>query len=204
MPLGKLGASQWTLGLNAPWKKSRQCFVHCRSMVDTVVVGTCSLGLDSTMDCFSSCPSRHREVNCGCFLSDCAFGTGKRTSSLLSCPSIHALLEQFQFYAWKSAHLYIMLLVMLDLQITFNTGWYGLKKIEKYQSSKSISCAKVICRVWPAQTLVSTYWNSVGFSFLEIMKAIITRTLFMHMCIYFSSDTWTYTDTSFPTLFVNY
>jgi len=43
-------------------------------MVDTVVVGTCSLGLGSTIYCPCLCPSGHRDVSYGCFLPDCASG----------------------------------------------------------------------------------------------------------------------------------
>lgn len=69
MPLGKLGhhSEHWDsmhLGKGVG---------HCRSMVDTVVVGTCSPGLGSIISWPALCPSGHREVNYGCFLSDCAF-----------------------------------------------------------------------------------------------------------------------------------
>jgi len=46
-------------------------------MVDTVVMGTCSLGLGSNTSCPSLCP-HHREVSYGCFLSVCASGGGKK------------------------------------------------------------------------------------------------------------------------------
>lgn len=121
-----------TLGLNAPWKKSRQYFVHCRSVVDTVVVGTCSLGVDSTMNCLSSCPSGHKEVNYAFFLSDCAFGTGKGSPSLLSCSNIHALLEKVQFCAWK-VHICVSCFSrMLDLTKNYfyhRLIWFKKKKL---------------------------------------------------------------------------
>lgn len=95
-----------TLGLNAPWKKSRQYFVHCRSVVDTVVVGTCSLGVDSTMNCLSSCPSGHKEVNYAFFLSDWDREGESQSLVLLQypCPA-----GEGPVLCLESAHLCIML-----------------------------------------------------------------------------------------------
>lgn len=80
---------------------------------------------------------------------------------------------------------------MLDLtkNYFYRLMWFK-KKIKNYLSREFFS-VKVICRICPVQALVSTYWNLVGFWFIENMKTIII--LFMHMCIYFFSHIWTYT-----------
>lgn len=127
--------------------------------------------------CPSLCPSHHREVNYGCFLTDCASGDGEKyflSPVLLGhpCPSIsnvvfgklHICISSFQW--------------ILDVKITFTTGWYSIKN--ENVNPGSIVCVKELYNLHNPLFLLT--WTWILFWLFEIMKIwgmyLLLRTYF--------------------------